>query len=176
LKLTYTLTLGDYKAGIRLHKRQKIGRRIHFFIYDVAFPSIAILALLGTIAAYAYGQSDLVNGLIVPDTALVSIALLVPLLRAYRIRKSYKQLFPPGRIDRNWSIDIDDEQIVYSIPGVCEGKIFWSGVFAFVQDDRITSLYISENQYISIPTTALTPEQQTELNDIVARNMVREKK
>jgi hypothetical protein len=176
MKLTYTLTLNDYKAGISLHKHQKLGRRIHFFIYDVIFPSIAIVALLGTVAAYAYGQSDLVDDLIVPDAALACIAILVPLLRAYRIRKSYKQLFPPGRLDRNWSIDIDDERIVSSISGVCESKVLWTGVFAFVQDDKITSLYISENQYISIPTGALTPDQRTELYDLIARNVVRKQK
>jgi hypothetical protein len=85
-------------------------------------------------------------------------------------------LFTPGRLDRNWSIDIDDERIVSSVPGICESKILWSGVFAFVQNDRIISLYISENQYISIPTGALTRDQRIELNDLVARNMVRKQK
>jgi len=176
MKLTYTLTLDDYKASLRLHKRQRLGRRIHFFIFDVVIPTMAIAALVGIIAAKSYGQSDLVDGLIVPDAALVIIALLVPLLRAYRIRKSYKQLFPPGRVDRNWYIEVDDERILSSVPGVGEGKYFWTGILAFAQDERITLLYITENQYLPIPTCALSPDQRTELDELVARHVVKRKK
>ena len=173
MRLTYTLTIDDYKAGIRLHKQQKLARRVHFFIYDVVFPALAILSLLGTIAAYLLGQSDLVDNLIVPNIVLVSISILVPLLRAYRVRKSYKQLFPPGRLDRNWLIDIDGERIISSVPGVAESSIPWSGIYAFAHDDKIASLYISEDQYISIPAAAFTPDQRAELNELIARNVVK---
>jgi len=176
MKLTYTLTLDDYRASLRLHKRQNLGRRIHFFIYDVLFPSFAVVAIMGTIGAYAFGQPDLVDDLLVPDVALVTISVFVQLLRSYRIRKLYKQLFPPGRIDRNWSIEMDDERILSTVPGVGEGKYFWTGIQAFAQNEKITMLYITESQYLAVPTCALSEEQRTELNDLVARNMPRKQK
>jgi hypothetical protein len=126
--------------------------------------------------AYIQGQSDLVDALIVPDVALVVIALLVPLLRTYRIRKSYKRLFPPNRSDRNWYIDIDNERILSTVPGIGEGKYLWTGILSFAQDRKITMFYITEVQYLPIPTNALSPEQRTELDELVARNVVRKQK
>jgi len=176
MKLTYTLTLNDFKAAIRLHSRQKLGRRIHFFIYDVIFPTIAILALVGTIAAYVFGQSDLVDGLIVPDVALVCITLLVPILRACRIRKGFKGMFPQSETGPGYSLDIDNERILSLRPGIGEAKYYWAGIHAFAQDDKIMLIYITEILFICIPIHILSPEQRVELNDLITRNMVRKQK
>jgi hypothetical protein len=176
MKLDYTLTLADWKAAIRLHTRQKIGRRIHFFIYDVIFPTIAVLALVGTIAAYAFGQSALVDDLIIPDTALVLVVILVPILRAYRIRKGFKGMFPQSETGPGYSLDIDNERILSLRPGIGEAKYYWAGIHAFAQDDKIMLFYVTEILFIGIPTHVLSPEQKVELDELIARNMVRKQK
>jgi len=175
VKLTYTLTLADFKAGIRLHKRQKLGRRIHFFVYDVLIPLLGALALLSMITAYLSGEKELLDDVHLTFATIVAIAVLTIAIRALRVRKAYKELFPPGRLDRNWSMEIDDEGILYSIRGVVEGRVLWSGILSVAQDDRIISIYISEIQYLSIPSPAMSSEQRAELNDLVARHVVKKK-
>jgi hypothetical protein len=175
MKLDYTLTLADWKAALRLHSRQKLGRRIHFFIYDFVISAIAILALIGMIAAYAYGQSDLVDGLIIPVSALVVLAILLPILRNLMIRKSYKGMFPFSKTGPGYSLDIDDERILSTRPGIGEAKYYWTGICAFAQNEKITLLYLSEILFIGIPTNKLSPDQRTELNDLVSRHVVKRK-
>lgn len=176
MKLTYSITFKDFKAAIRLHSRQKLGRRIHCFIYDVIFPSLAALALLGTVAAYAFGQSDTIDFLILPDAVLVSIVVLVPILRAYRIRKSFKGMFPASETGPGYSLDFDNERILSVRPGIGEAKYYWTGICAFAQDNKIMLLYITEILFICIPTHTLSPDQRVELDALIARNMVRKEK
>jgi hypothetical protein len=176
MKLTYTLTLADWKAAIRLHSRQKIGRRIHFFIYDIVIPAIALLVLIGTITAYAYGLSDLVEGLIIPTSTLTVLAIILPIWRNFMIRKSYKGMFPTSEIGPGYSLDIEDERILSTRPGSGEAKYYWTGICALTQNEKIKLLYLSEILFIGIPTYKLSPEQRTELNDLIARNLARKQK
>jgi hypothetical protein len=173
MQLSYTLTYSDYKAAFRLHKRQKAGRRIYFFFYDIVIPATAVVLLAVTIAAYAHGDSDLVQGLEIPDGTVVIVAILVPVLRAYRLRKSFKNLFPPGQVDRTTSIDIDNERILTSVPGLGEGKYFWAGVSAFAQNEKATLIYITRERFVPFPTYAMSPAQRTELNDLVGRHVLK---
>jgi hypothetical protein len=176
MKLTYSITLKDFKAAIRLHSRQKLGRRIHFFIYDVIFPFLAILALLGTIGAYVLGHSEVVDVLIVPDAALLCIVVLVPILRAYRTRKSFKGMFPPSETGPGYSLDIDNERILSVRPGIGEAKYYWAGICAFAQDDKVMLMYITEILFICIPTHSLSPDQRAELDSLITRNIARKQK
>jgi hypothetical protein len=43
----------------------------------------------------------------------------------------------------------------------------------FTQNDRITLIYINDRRFFLFPTTALSPAQRTELNDLVARHVVK---
>lgn len=173
MKLDYSLTLTDWKAAIRLHSHQKLGRHIHFFIYDFVIPAIAIFALIGTIVAYAYGLSDLVDGLIIPVSALVALAILLPILRNLMIRKSFKGMFPPSKIGPGYSLNIDDERILSTRPEIGEAKYYWNSICAFAQNDKIILLYISEILFIGIPAHILTLDQRTELNALIARHVVK---
>jgi len=44
MKLNYTISFADFKAAQRLHRHQKLGRRISFILLYVAVPVLAVLA------------------------------------------------------------------------------------------------------------------------------------
>jgi hypothetical protein len=88
------------------------------------------------------------------------------------LRKCFKQLFPPHRTDRTSRLEVSDECIISSVPGVSEGKIFWPGVFAFAQNDRVTMIFLAPKRFLFFPTTALLPEQRTELNQLVDHHRI----
>jgi hypothetical protein len=173
MQLTYTLTLADFEAAQQLHIRQKLGRRIKFIALYRAIPILTAVLWIVSIVFVISGERKSLEALIPLDAGLPIMAIGLPICRYYNIRKCFKQLFPPTRTDRNSSIDIDDERILSSIPGVGESKLYWTGVLAFAQDEKITLLYISETRFLLLPTAALSPDQRTELNEIVARHVVR---
>ena len=62
------------------------------------------------------------------------------------------------------------------MPDYAEAKFFWTAIVAFAQDEKITMLYTSKNNFLIFPSNVLTHDQRLELNDLVARNMVRKQK
>lgn len=169
MKLTYTLTLDDYKAAQVLHRRQKFTRQLAVWIW----PALTLLGLAAMVAFTLTDHSELfVDSLAVTAGALF-ITVWMLAARWYLLRKCFKQLFPPTRIDRSSAIDIDDEQILSAVPGVSEGKIFWQGLLQFAQNNKVTMLYISELRFIFFPTSVLTLEQREELKELVKRHGVK---
>jgi hypothetical protein len=171
MKLSYTLTLADFKAAQRLHIRQRLSRRINFYFWYMVIPILAIITVITTIVAIGSDRSDLVSDLVAPDALLLWLAIFLPLARVYKIHKGFKQFLHPARTDRINSLDIDDERIVSTIPGVGEGKLFWNAIFAFAQDEKVALLYVREKRFLFFPTTALSSEQRTELNELVKRHL-----
>jgi len=102
---------------------------------------------------------------------VVIAAIYFSLMREYYLRKGFKSLFPPARTSRDSSIEIDEDRIFSEIPGVSEGKIFWNGVVAFAQDEKITLIYIREKAFLFFPTSVMSHDQRAELTDLVARHL-----
>jgi hypothetical protein len=170
MKINYTLTMADYKAALRLHRSQKFSRRLNRFIY----PFLAILLLFITLCLksgtevfgefFALGQFCL----------LMSIGK--PIERYFNRRKCFKRIFLSAQEDRNISIDINNDCVLSEIPGVVAEKYFWNTIVAFVQNEKITMLYVYEDRFLFFPTAVLSSVERIELNDLIARNMVRKRK
>jgi hypothetical protein len=101
------------------------------------------------------------------------MTIAFPLLRLVLTRRGYKQMFPPTRSGRTSTIEINDQKIIEENPGTEEVRLPWAGVMGFTQNDRITLIYINDRRFFLFPTTALSPAQRTELNDLVARHVVK---
>ena len=56
---------------------------------------------------------------------------------------------------------------------MAELKILWSGVYDFAQDEKITMFYTNKDCFLLFPTALMSVEQRTELNDLVARHVVK---
>jgi hypothetical protein len=126
------------------------------------------------ILANINGQVEIVDDLLMPVTALVVLAILLPIIRNYRIRKSFKGMFPPSIAGPGYSLDIDDERILSIRPGFGEAKYYWTGICAIAKNNKIMLLYLSDVLFIGIPIYKLSPDQQAELNGLIARSIVRE--
>jgi len=96
-------------------------------------------------------------------------------LHYLNVRKQFNNIFPPGRTDRNVSIDINEDHIIAAIPGVSEGKFFWNAILKFAQDEKITLFYVAEKRFIFVPAKAFSPSERSELSDLVERNLLRKK-
>jgi hypothetical protein len=103
------------------------------------------------------------------------IAILFPIMRNLQIRKSYKGMFPPSKTGPGYSLDIDEERILSTRIGFGEAKYYWAGICSISRNKRIMILYLSEILFICIPTYKLSPDQRFELNDFVARHVVKGK-
>ncbi len=169
MRFEFTITLDDYKAALKLHRRRKISRRI--------FPWIGPLLFLISLVLFVAGSLNMNQEVLMQAIVLAAWSLLVtiafPLLRLAMTRRGYKQMFPPTRSGRTSTIEIDDQRIVEENPGTEEVRLPWTGVMGFVQDERVTLIYINACRFFLFPTSGLSSTQRVELNDLVARHVVK---
>jgi hypothetical protein len=71
---------------------------------------------------------------------------------------------------------MDKERILSGLPEVSEERYFWNAIVGFAQDEKMTLLYLDKDKFLLLPTYALSPEQRTELNELVARHVVKGQK
>lgn len=174
MKLSFMPTLADYRASLQLHCRQKISRYIYSLLSLWLLPFLIFLFLLSSLYTIATDRENYTGGAMWIVLALLC-ALAIPLRRSYAVRRQFKLMFPPSQASWQVLIDIDEERVISSIPGSSEGKFFWNSIMDFAQNEKVTLLYVRKNVFLFIPTQAMSPEQRTELNDLVAQKMVRSK-
>lgn len=171
MKLSYTLTLADYKAAIDLHCEQTLLRRIGFVFWYRAIPAATLAGLTVLTFLWSRPHSKYIAGLAGVDGMLVWLSVYLPVVRYYQTRKGFKRLFPLKRTDLSSSIDIDDERVVSGIPGISEAKLFWDAFTGFAQNETVTMLYISKKTFLFFPTSALSVGQRAELAVLVGRHI-----
>ncbi|MGO8933252.1 MAG: YcxB family protein [Terracidiphilus sp.] len=169
MKFEFTVTLEDYKAALKLHRQPKLSRRI--------FPWIGPLLLLLSLALFVAGalirnQELLLQAIVLAVWSLL-MTIAFPLLRLVLTRRGYKRMFPPTRVGRTSTIEIDDQRILEENPGTEEIRLPWTGVMGFTQNDKVTLIYINACRFFLFPTTVLTAAQRAELSDLVARHVVK---
>jgi len=169
MKLEYTLRLADFKAGRRLHRRQKLVRRI----LPYTWPILTFICLIGAFVFSGTSHKELFGQCFAIGFGALVASIGQPILQFFNIRKSYSRLFHSGRTDRRSFVDINDEYIVRRLAEMSELKILWSGVFGFAQDEKITMIYTNKDCFLLIPTQAMTPAQRIELDELVVRHGVR---
>jgi len=172
MKLSYTPTLADYRAALRLYRRQKLSRRILHYASTGLLSLFAVLAWALFIYNMGTEPTSFPGSLSLP-IGITFWLLLAYLMRQYVVRKQFKQIFPPSRTDRTVSIDIDNDRIISAIPGVSEGKFFWNAILDFAQDERITLLYVAKNRFLFVPTQAFSDAERDELRGLISRNLKR---
>jgi hypothetical protein len=171
MNLEYTLTLAHYKAANQLHRRLNLSRRLLPWLG----PFVLFLSIAGFVSFSVSHHSELAADSVAFMAGAAVVTIGAPISRAINLRKCFKQLFPPNRADRGSHLEIGDDCIISSVPGVSEGKIFWPGVHAFAQDERVTMIYLAPKRFLFFPTSALSPEQCNQLNQLVDRHRINRK-
>jgi hypothetical protein len=173
MQLDYKLTVDDWKAALRLHARQEIGRRIHYFNYDFVFPTVAIIGPIFVVYAQLIGDAKVVQELEAVVTMLVGLAIILPLFRQYAVRSSFKGFFSLLASGPGYSLDVNDERIVSTRPGVGEATYYWAGIRAVAENKKIILLDNSEILFLGIPIHIVSTEQRTELENLIARRVTK---
>lgn len=169
MKLIYTLTLADFKAAFRLHRRQTLLRRLGIYTWPIVTIVCFLIAFSSNVNSFLFSESFGFG------SASLVLSLGLPIHRSYNVRKCYRQHFPRTRTEQTTTTDIDEERVLGLIPGVSETKYFWNGILAFAQDEKVTLFYVRKSAFVFFPTYSMTPAQRAELNDLVARRVVRSK-
>jgi purine-cytosine permease-like protein len=170
MQLSYTLSLADFKAAFQFHRRQAFLRRISAYLW----PSAAAICF---VTAFSFDvNSSQFSGFFSIGSGLLVIAIGLPISQIYNVRKCYQQHYPSRRTEQVTTTEINDEYILSLIPGVSETKYFWVGIVAFAQNEKATLFYVRKNTFLFIPTRTMSPSQRMELNELVARNLLRKQK
>ena len=169
MKFEFTVTLEDYKAALRLHRSRKFSRRIFLWIGPSLFLISVILFVIGSLSK----NTQVLTQAIVLAAWSLCATVGFPILRFALTRRGYRQMFPPTRSGRTSTIEIDDQRIIEENPGTEEVRLPWTGVMGFTQNERVTLIYINSCRFFLFPTSALSPAQRAELNDFVARYVVK---
>jgi hypothetical protein len=169
MRFEFTITIDDYKAALRLHRSRKFSRRIFLWIFPSLFFIGVILFVVGSLSK---NTEVLTQGIILTVWSFCA-TIAFPLLRLAMTRRGYRQMFPPTRLGRTSTIEIDEQRVVEENPGTEEVRLPWTGVMGFAQNDRITLIYINDRRFFLFPTSALSPAQRAELNGFVARHVAK---
>lgn len=165
--LSYTLSFADWKAALRLNRRKRVARRAGPFLWPFLTILFLVLAMISDRNSSVFAQCTALGA----GCFVASIAS--PFMRIYVDRRGFRRLFSPAREDRSCYIDIDDSRILSGLPEVSEEKYLWRAIVGFAQDEKMTLLYLDKDKFLLFPTSALSPAQRNELNDLVARHVVK---
>jgi hypothetical protein len=169
MKMSYTLTLADFKAARRLHRRQRFARQIMHFIW----PVLLVAFFIGAIISSGNPQSQLFSQCLALGAGSLVMSIGMPISRFFSVRRSFNRLFPPNQTDRTSTIDITDERIVRELSGTSEFKVLWSAIYDFAEDVHVSLLYTNKDCFLIIPARSISPAQRAELNDLIARHIVK---
>ena len=168
MKIEFKLSFALFKAAYKLFWRRQISARLILPV-SVAMLFAGILGAMVVDERGPFGWLVSVCAGAIGGGAVGTI--LLPLMRIYSVRRSYRHFLPSPVNDKLLSFEIDDVSISSSIPGVGTGTIQWSAIGDFAQNEKVTLLYLTKKRFYFFPTSAMTPIQRAELNDLVARHL-----
>ncbi len=172
MKIEFQLTLADYKAALKLHRRQKLTRRLLPWIW----PTLLLVCAVSFVVSSAFQNLELVAQSFALGAGALVGTIGLPIARWINTHRCYNRMFPPTRTSRTTIIEIEENRIVEINPGAEEIRVGWSGILEFLQDEKITMMYIGVARFFLFPTPSLSAEQSAELNGLVARHVTKNKR
>jgi hypothetical protein len=169
IKLEFTLTLADFKAARALHRRQKLSRRL----ISWAGPILLVISIVGLVAGSLMSNLTLASQSFGGVACAIVLTVGMPIRNALSVRRSFNRLFHTGHKDRRSAIEIDDEHISRQLSGMSKLKVLWTGVYDFIQDDRVALIYTNKDCFLIIPSQAKSRNQCAELDSLIARHVVK---
>ena len=170
MKFAYSITLADLQNAQWLHWHQTPGRRAKYYsihwLIPVLFGSsgITFLSHMGVFFPRLSAVHAFARGFVI-SAAVTTLGFFRKQSKMYR--KLFDKNFPPGK-RTTWCV-VDDDGIVSAMQATDEEKRTWKEFVHFVQNEKIMLLYLSEKNFMFIPTSSLSVEQRTELLGYVDR-------
>ena len=167
MKLEFTLTVSEFKAAFRLHRRQTTIGRLNTFIWPI------LTVVCFGVAFTSNPKSELYAQTLALGVFCLWLSVGLPITRLISVRRSFRSIVPKGSLDQRYFAVVDDEHVVTGAEGVFELNYSWKGITGFAQDKNVTLFYRSKCSFLFFPTSAMTPEQGKELKAIVARHITK---
>jgi len=165
------LTFESYKEALRLDKNATLGSQIAQFVVTKAAPVLAFACILILVFAH---------NLLVPFSpgalmVLLSVGycLSLPFIERSKARQQFASIFPRENTERNIKARIDAEGIEIQTPCSSLGMYKWESISEIMQNESVILFYVGKSRFLFFPLSAFTPAQCTELNDLVARHVVK---
>jgi hypothetical protein len=167
MKFIYVVNLADYRAAGKLYRRRKPLLRFVRFFTLWCIPLIGFWLILWTIRKMlSSGQKPSIVELLLFQAVLFS-----PLLwEYYKTRKSFGLL--RSKIGNGVTIVVDKNGMIAAWEGKKEQTLSWDHIVNFDSDGRI-ALFSMQKESFFFPMQMLSPAQRAELNDLVARHVVK---
>jgi hypothetical protein len=176
MKIEYVPTRDDLKDAYLAHRSRHPVYRILDIVFFKLAPSVAVVSLIVFFVAVRDG---IMNSWIpwlaqLPAVmiALTGAALIERLSAPRRFRMS---MFPASVTDRTIAVEVSDDKLVSSIPGVTRFEYSWGSISLFLCSARVNLLYISPGRFVLIPNRALTKEEKASLNETITRKGIKRK-
>lgn len=167
MNLVYEATLEDYKAAYRLLYRRSFISRYDYVIW----PLVAILSGFLRMSVNFGGLFHLGIEWLFLFSALLAVG--IPIVRVCSPSWGFRRNYVPARTSPESITEITPDSIVDVAPGVHEISYVWSEVIGFGQDSRVTLIRRKGSRFTFFPTSVLTTEQRTELDELVSRRGIR---
>jgi len=167
MKCEFTITIDDYKAAGRLYRKRKpLLRFARFLVLWCTLPIGLWLIAWSIHAERICGHKPSIIGAIV----LFAVLLFPSFWEYYTTRKSFS--FMSAKMGNGLAFDIDEGGIKAKPGDEMKQPLSWDRIVSFDSDDRIAIFYMRKG-YFFFPMRVLDPAQRAELNDLVARHVVK---
>jgi hypothetical protein len=172
MKIEYSLTLQDFKAIWNYSRGYTKISSANARVWYVAAPTISFILLLsGTYSGYVWLQTQ---GGVLLFASLVSIPIHIAFDKwKFSSWLKNNSLLDPG--NETYSLTADDEQLFVVKTNSIETRLFWNAIENVFQNEAITIMYLSPDNYFYFPTKAMTVDQRAELDELVAQHLTRRK-
>jgi hypothetical protein len=162
MRISFHITMRDYHNAWWLHIRSNLARRLTVLgLYRV----VPVFGLFAFYCAWWIWQNEQDTTETIAWVIIGSMWSALVLVPSFRIRRLYRQT---GTDRGEWNVHISSDGIVVVQPGMVESRYQWRSIVHFAESDRVLLLYLSQIRFLPLPRRALSAEQYSELEQLVA--------
>lgn len=167
MKITYEVTLADYKAAYRLVDRKTLFRR-----YELIFwPVVAIMSALAGAGSNPHLGIYPVARVVFDFSMALSIGL--PLGRVLSPHYAFWRSYGRNPNTPESTTEIASDGITDVMSGVRTSSYKWTSVRGFAQDAKATVLYRKGFRFTFFPTPVLSHDQLQELDALISQHGIK---
>jgi hypothetical protein len=176
MEIRYTLTLEDYAEGSQmLALSTTFRRKLNYYLFLrfglVTGFSFLLLAIgLSVLTPIRPGSSIAlaVNGITGVFLWIGLVAIISPFTYRRRLKRSFRDQKFPCELRL---MTIDQGIAISRADGTSEDRFNWAAFDKALETNRIFVLFPNARQLVAIPKRVMTPEQQLEFRDRIARHI-----
>jgi hypothetical protein len=163
--LNFTLTFEDYQNALRLHARKNWWLCLNYFAARFVLPALGVLLIL--LALLISGHS-VPSPLAIFNFGLGVFFVLYPWYYRARLKRCYRRT----RTGSEQSVELGEE-LIRMVAENTSSELTWKAVQFVREDQNVFMLYLAPAKFIALPKRAFTPEQISELEELLTRKVQR---